>query len=158
MKLNKQIEINILDFLKYGKFDYIKLGQTKEWILNNFPDPDDYSKNIFKYGDIEFHFKDGILFLIFSEYFSNLKLDGGKNINIINWIFNTLNELTLINIIKLLNENGINYTKKEQEWFIELKLERGVKIIFDKIENLNKNNYIMTSIGLIDDENIINKK
>jgi integrase len=31
-KFDKKIEINIFDFFKYGKFDYIKLGQTKEWI------------------------------------------------------------------------------------------------------------------------------
>ena len=155
MKLDKKIDVDILDFLKYGKFDYIKLGQTKDWILNNFPDPDDQSKSILKYGDIEFHFDENILFLIFSEDFNNFELNGGKKINVINWIFNELSELTLINVLKLLNEKDINYKKDENKWFIKIRLESGVELTFDndEIENLNKNNYIMKTIGLIDDEN-----
>ena len=60
MKLETKINIDILDFIKNGKFDYIKLGQTKEWILNNFPDPDilDFKYNIWTYGNIEFHWNE----------------------------------------------------------------------------------------------------
>jgi len=45
MVLSHPITINLLTFFKTGKFDYLKLGKTKEWILNNFPDPDgDFEK------------------------------------------------------------------------------------------------------------------
>ena len=40
MKLKTPIEIDFLGFFKTGKFDCLKLGQSKEWILNNFPNPD----------------------------------------------------------------------------------------------------------------------
>ncbi len=63
MKLPNKIKIDLLDFIKNGKFDYIKLGQTKELILKNFADPDDFSIDflnpnytIWFYGNIEFHF------------------------------------------------------------------------------------------------------
>ena len=40
MQLPRPISIDMLDFLHDGRFDCIEPGQTKEWILNNFPDPD----------------------------------------------------------------------------------------------------------------------
>ena len=40
MQLPRPISIDMLDFLRDGRFDCIEPGQTKEWILNNFPDPD----------------------------------------------------------------------------------------------------------------------
>jgi hypothetical protein len=40
MRPDKKIEIGIFYFFKYGKFDCVKLGQTKEWFLDNFPDAD----------------------------------------------------------------------------------------------------------------------
>ncbi|EHH6118450.1 hypothetical protein J8O47_002069 [Listeria monocytogenes] len=43
MKLNKPVEIEMETFIQKGEFDCIKIGQTKEWILNNFPDPDSIS-------------------------------------------------------------------------------------------------------------------
>ncbi|EHC1583774.1 hypothetical protein JT374_001857, partial [Listeria monocytogenes] len=60
MKLNKPVEIEMETFIQKGEFDCIKIGQTKEWILNNFPDPDSISNighnlYIWLYGNIEFH-------------------------------------------------------------------------------------------------------
>jgi hypothetical protein len=75
MHLKHKITIDLLDFIKYGKFDYIKIGKSKEWIINNFPDPDFLSKSpevynhpIWQYGNIEFHFNNEELFLIYSDY------------------------------------------------------------------------------------------
>lgn len=70
MDIKDKIKIDFLEFFKFGKFDFIKLGQTKEWILNNFPEPDsrfdsEMLKNgcdIWTYGDIEFHFTGQELF------------------------------------------------------------------------------------------------
>ena len=78
MKLAEPIKIDLLSFIKTGKFDCIKLGKTKEWIIHNFPDPDGFSKEIYDcriwlYGNIEFHFrKDATLFLIFSDYIDTM--------------------------------------------------------------------------------------
>ena len=61
MKFNQTIEINFKSFFLEGNFDCIRIGENKEWILNNFPDPDNfndmnYSMSIWTYGSIEFHF------------------------------------------------------------------------------------------------------
>jgi hypothetical protein len=157
MKFDKKIEINIFDFFKYGKFDYIKLGQTKEWILNNFPDADSQYENkpfdILKYGNIEFHFHKNILFLIFSEEFDDF--NGGKNLIIDKWILANPNELKLLNVLKKLNENNIDYEKKEDNLGIKLKLESGIELTFENtndIEKLNKNYYELTTFGLYNKE------
>lgn len=39
MILKEPIEIDFVEFFKTGKFDHLKLGQTKDWILTHFPDP-----------------------------------------------------------------------------------------------------------------------
>jgi len=76
--LERPVVVDLYDFIIKGAFDCIKIGQTKEWILNNFPDPDDVENgfhmtkkgSIWTYGNIEFHFSDNILFLIFCDNFS----------------------------------------------------------------------------------------
>ncbi len=118
MKLKSPITINFLDFFKRGKFDFIKLGQTKEWILNNFPDPDDYNTEfikrkfaIWRYGNIEFHFNDSNeLFLIYSDYISTL--NGGKNLLLEKWILTDYNKLKLSHVLAELNKESIDYKKK----------------------------------------------
>jgi hypothetical protein len=157
MKFDKKIEISIFDFFKYGKFDCITLGQTKEWISNNFPDADSEYQNeafcILKYGDIEFHFHKNILFLIFSEEFDNF--NGGKNLIIDKWILEKPKELKLLNVLAKLNENDIDYEKREDNLGIKLKLESGIELTFENnndIENLNKNHYELTTFGLFNKE------
>ena len=158
MKSKNELNIKLLDFFKYGEFDCIKLGQTKEWILNNFPEPDsqeevgmDIMCEIWKYGSIEFHFTENkILFLIFSDAWFN-KFEEAKNIKIDKWIFKNIKKLNLINVIKIFNENEINYQKIEDKLKIKLKLESDIEITFENIKNankLNKNKYIITSFGL----------
>jgi hypothetical protein len=155
MQLDKKIEINLFDFFKFGKFDYIKLGQTKEWILNNFPNPDsrwnDESNGIWTYGNIEFHFHRNILFLIFCENFKNF--NAGNNIIIDKWLLKRLNKLKLINILEKLNTNNIDYTKTEDKLGIKLTLESKIELTFENIndiENLDKNNYELSTFGLFD--------
>jgi hypothetical protein len=81
MKLTDPINIDLLEFFKTGKFDYLKLGQNKKWILDNFADPDEVFQNnyeapIWLYGNVELHFRnDETLFLIYSDYIDSL--DGG---------------------------------------------------------------------------------
>ena len=55
------IHIDFLEFIKTGRFNCIKLGQKKDYILNNFPKPnnvwnDESENGIWLYGNIEFHF------------------------------------------------------------------------------------------------------
>ncbi len=135
MKLNEPIEIDFYKFLKDGTFDYIKIGQSKEWIINNFPDPDGYSSvaykyNIWTYGNLEFHF-DGSerLYLIYSDYLRTL--DGGNNLKLNKWIFDNVDELTLIHVLSELNNAGIDYIKKTWQNIVFLRLSSNVELTFE---------------------------
>lgn len=111
MKLNERIKIDLLEFFRTGKFDYLKPGQTKQWIINNFPDPDDkfdYNAPIWVYGDIELHFNgEDKLFLIYSDYIDTL--DGGNSLALDKWIFKEPEKLTLEYVIEHLNIERIGF-------------------------------------------------
>jgi len=99
------------DFVKNGKFDCIKIGQTKEYILHNFPDPDigglsmSHKDNIWVYGSFEFFFYKNILTQIYCE---DLALFGGEGLKIDKWIFGK--PLTLLETVKELNCNIIDFS------------------------------------------------
>jgi hypothetical protein len=113
MKLSSPLDIDLLEFIRTGKFDYIKIGQTKEWISNNFPDPDlmykdNYESPIWFYGNIEFHFhEDETLFLIYSDYIETLT--GGDNLKLNKWIFNEPDKLTIENVTHHLTKQRIAF-------------------------------------------------
>lgn len=120
MIFSNSININILEFIRAGHFDYIKPGHTKAWILNNFPDPDDIgigdnvrTAKIWFYGNIELHFDKEELSLIYSD--SIIDLDGGKSLEINKWIFNDSTRLSLSKFINELNIEGIDFYKKTEE-------------------------------------------
>lgn len=116
MKLIEPIDIDLFAFIKMGEFGCIKLGQTKEWILNNFPDPDEihkdnYDSPIWFYGNIEFHFYDNeTLFLIYSDYMDTLT--GGQSLRLRKWIFDEPEKLTIKNIIRHLAKERIAFELK----------------------------------------------
>lgn len=103
MPHTKLLDIDLLSFITSGKFHCIKLGQTKEWITNNFSDPDEtykdnYNSPIWFYGNVEFHFDENeILFLIYSDHIDTL--NGGQSIRLQKWIFNDPENLTLGNVV-----------------------------------------------------------
>ena len=113
MTITEPLDIDLLTFIKTGKFDSIKLGQTKEWIINNFPDPDEmytdnYNSPIWLYGNIEFHFHDDeTLFLIYSDYIETL--NGGQNLRLQKWIFEEPQKLTLENVTRHLIKERIAF-------------------------------------------------
>lgn len=158
MEVKQKITIDFFEFFKTGKFDYIKLGQTKEWILNNFPEPDsrfggEMLKNgfdIWTYGDIEFHFAEQELFLIFSDHFSTLK--GGKKLKLVKWILSDISKLNLMYVLTELNANNIDYKKKTDNLSVVLRLNSGVELTFENInetENLSSNEFQMVAFGLV---------
>ena len=131
MKLTNPIEINFFDVIKYGKFDYIKLGQTKEWILNNFPNPDEFDEsdrffmtkkcNIWTYGDLEFFFnKQNELYMIYCDSFNGLngdkwvsnEINGGVFLRLDKWIFEKVRKLTLPFVIENFLINDIDFVTK----------------------------------------------
>jgi hypothetical protein len=117
MKINHPVNIDLLTFFKTGAFDYLKLGQTKKQIINNFPDPDDmfpdsYNTPVWFYGNIELHFHDDdeTLYLIYSDYIDDL--DGGESLQLEKWILNEPEKLTLEYVIHQLNKERIEFSLK----------------------------------------------
>ncbi len=118
MKLKNPIQINLKDFFQKGQFDCIKTGKTKEWILNNFPDPDNFDHslfmskkcNIWTYGALEFHFDLDELFLIWCDNLPYLK--NSKSIKYEKWILEDLSKMTLLEVQKILNSEKSNYSVK----------------------------------------------
>lgn len=138
MKLPTKINIDFLAFIKHGTFDYIKLGQTKEWILNNFPDPDGFSEDflhpkyaIWTYGNIELHFnKQNILFLIYCDHLH--ELDGGESLDLKAWILEDHSKLNLAYVQNQLNKEDIDYCKSGNQFIITLSTRAGVELGFSR--------------------------
>lgn len=163
MKIKQKITIDFLEFFKKGKFDYIKLGQARDWILNNFPDPDTrYASermkkgdiDIWTYGNIEFHFFNNELIMIFSDHFNNAKLSGGKHIKIKPWIFKDPSKLTLQFVLAELNNQNIDFKKKTDNLGILLRLQSGIELTFENWEDIdgcNSNDFRLTSFSLIEE-------
>ena len=159
MTLKEPIEIDFLTFFKTGKFNYIKLGQTKEWILNNFPDPDNFDNsflnekfNIWTYGGIEFHFDKNILYLIYSDYWYEGKLKDVDVLKLKKWIFNDIDKLNLRFVLETLNTHNIDYKKKTDNLGVLLRLNSGVEFTFENIndiENLDSNKFHISSFAFV---------
>ena len=162
MKFANPIEISFFDLIKHGKFDYIKLGKTKEWILNNFPNPDEFEENdnffmtkkcnIWTYGDIEFFFNEkNELYMIFCDSFNGIgagnkwlshEIDGGASLQLDKWIFEKVRKLTLPYVIENFLINNIDFTTKcnQTTRSIELKTTNNtVSLHFDTIEEKKTN-------------------
>lgn len=142
------LHIDILNFLKTGNFDVIRIGQSKGWIADNFPKPDSVwdtdEGSIWSYGNIELHFNENELFMIYSDHFNTEKLHAGEHISLNNWIFDRPRSLTLKNVIQALNTEHIDFQKTTNELNITLTFSSGVVLYFENhkdIENLDPNKY-----------------
>jgi len=109
MKFSVPIELDMEVFITKGKLDCIQIGQTKEWILNNFPAPDNrYDKDrIWNYGSFEFHFSKNQLSTIFC---GDLSLTDSDCIQINKWILDEC--VTLSKFIAVLNNNRIDFRSR----------------------------------------------
>ncbi len=138
MKLKDKIIIDFEEFFSTGRFDFLKLGKTKEWVINNFPDPDGfdeypqiYKDDIWRYGNIELHFHKEKLFLIFSDYIHDLK--GGEALQLNKWFLQNTDRLKLSDVISELNGKQIDFqkiTNKTVNGFLNLVLKSGVSLGF----------------------------
>jgi len=159
MKLKAPITIDFLEFFKTGEFDCLKIGQTKEWVINNFLAPDCYDAsflteevNIWTYRDIELFFENKELYLIYSDHWYDGKLTGGKWLMLNKWIFNDIQQLSLSFVLKALNTHNIDYKKKTDILGVLLRLNSGVELTFENVsdvEGLDTNDFHITSFGLV---------
>lgn len=172
MELKHQIDISMRDFILFGKFDYIKLGKSKNWILNHFPKPDDWTADFslekapfWRYGTIEFHFTDDNLSMIFTDNITTL--NGGEKLSLDLWVLENGHQPTLAEVINELNNSKINYTVNNQIPFAKDKIwegrskiivnESGVELIFDSPEEYinpgiptdNSHEFTLTAIDLV---------
>lgn len=158
MEINHKIELNMFEFLTNGKFDCIELGQSQEWILNHFPEPDNHDRryligsNIWLYGKIEFHFSDNRLYQIFSDHlqsdYMGRKFHAGEHFTVKTWIFKQPKKLTLDYVMRKFVKLNIDFEKQTNPYSIDLILKSGVKLIFQNLNehtNRNPNRYLMTA-------------
>jgi len=119
VKLNDPVPVKMRDFVLNGIFDCIELGQTKEWILNNFPDPDDWDGNlgweIWRYGLFEFHFTGNILDAIFCDSFYEFatgewSLNAGPSIVVEPWVFADPSKMGLVDVIRTLIRESADFS------------------------------------------------
>lgn len=88
------MEAKLKEFVENGNLGFLNLGMRKLEIKQKLGKPEDWEigkndyqkSNIWKYGDIELHFKEDKLEMIFIDNFDNLT--GGKKIKLDCWIIN----------------------------------------------------------------------
>lgn len=159
MTFNHPIPVSLRDFICSGKFDCIKPGQTKEWIISNFPDPDDFAPEflsreypIWTYGDFEFHFnKQNELFLLFTERLDTL--EAGESITLDKWFLTDYSGMTLDFILAKLNNEELDYHKTSDRFSVVVQVKSGVKFTFAKdpvTGYSSENTLLLTSLSLID--------
>lgn len=166
MLLKESIDIDLYKFITEGTFDCIKIGQNKEWILNNFPDPDyqddmGHDCYIWSYGNLEFHFEGDELFLIWCDNF--IQLDAGKHINLQPWVFQDLHkeDISLTKFINLLNADKISHIiyhdHKIQNAIVRI-LKSNAEIYFDypvekEYEAVSGDDFYLVGFGLSRESN-----
>ena len=137
MKLNHKLEIDLKQFIRTGKFDYLKLGMTKEEVLKTLPEPEDHSgwdfmkSNIWYYGNFELHFKEDQLFMMFTDHINSI--DGGATFKVDTWIIGKPEENRLINFMVVLIREKIDFVKitNIMGQVILKGIDTGIKLVFD---------------------------
>jgi hypothetical protein len=113
---------------------FIKLGQTKAWILSNFPDSDDFTPDmltarwaIWTYDRLEFHFDaDNRVTAIYTDYLA--ELPHNTRLRVKPWIFAHVAQLTLLYVLRELNEEGIDYEKQTGSLGVCLRLRSDLRL------------------------------
>ena len=146
MHINHKIKIDLREFFKYGKFDYLQIGQTKEWIHNNFPAPDEEYEDIWRYGNLELYFTDDRLVQISTQSIESIS--GGEKLQLETWIFEQPELLTLHYVLSQLLVERIEFEVKHSmtayncQTSVRL-LESGIFLSFqplqpDKVDDVTK--------------------
>ncbi|MBF0715674.1 hypothetical protein [Gemelliphila palaticanis] len=137
-------KISILDFLKTGKFGVIELGFSK-WKVMSFLGENIEINNlinteILKYGDIEFHFSNDELIMIFCDSlrFLDKDLNVGDEIDFDAWIFQKSKVYSFQKVVHELKIEKMLFVVQERNNKIKIILKSGVILIFEKESKENK--------------------
>jgi hypothetical protein len=179
----KKIEIDILNVFKTGVFHNLKGGETREWIMYNFVEPDYVvdgetwkDSNFWRYGNIDFFLEDDKLKEICVRSLN--PLIGGKSFKINKWIIKEPEKLTVKFVIeKLLSERidfTIMHTVKQYQCQASIGLiKSSVFLIFQpkqpeesechfdwvdhKMRLINPNDYILGGFSIFENLNYFNE-
>ncbi len=160
-EIDRKVEINILAFVKDGKFDVLKTGQTRDWVLNNFPIPDDFDNGesykhgefeIFNYGDFELHFFRDTLYLIFADYKG--AINAGTSLLLTHkWIFEKdTSDLNFPYVIEALKKENIDFTTQKNDtlYSVTLHLKSKVDLHFESDNSYELQNYHFVAFWITD--------
>jgi hypothetical protein len=153
----EKFKLDILHFVSTGNFCNIDFGITKDKLISIGLTPDNWldertieTSGLWRFGNIEFYFDDtNRLTSIFSDYVAD-KLDGGEQIQIINYWLLKRRKITLQRTIEELLSLKIDFNKRlVNPGFIQLDLNSGVYFLFDFEKDLSdrQNIWTMTAIG-----------
>ena len=167
MKVKHKIEINMFEFVRDGKFDYIKIGQTTEWIFHNFPSPDGWEDaelhvlelfSIWCYGTIELHFEEKRLSSIFCDDFTTYDEDtdevhnhwnAGTLIDLDLWIFDDVKKLNLSYVMGILNQHQISFSVIHSDLNVVIRiLKSNVELVFEIEPEIDANSFQMSAFSL----------
>lgn len=140
--LNHKINIDMFEFIRSGRFDYLKTGMTKEEVLQTIPEPEGWTESrkknsmmksdCWRYGTIDLLFADNKLKHIFTDYITGL--DGGEYFTILPWILNGKKAPDLMTIMGIFIKEKIAFTidyKKGLDYLLSLTvLESKVELLF----------------------------
>jgi len=154
------MQVNITELIENGIFGFIKIGDSKQDLLNNQLTPESWLRDynidnspIWRYGNIDFHFTDSnILTSITNNYVT--EINGGKPIQIIDrWIFKENNNPTLKEALDYLSLLGLDYKKETNNLnIINIELKNGVFFSFENLESeqdeAHYSNYKITVLGI----------
>lgn len=93
---------------------------------------------ILKYGDIEFHFSDDELVMIFCDSLKFLyeDLNVGTAIDFDAWIFKKQRVYSFQEVVQELKKENINYSVQKSNDSVEMLLESGVRLIYEYDDTL----------------------
>lgn len=108
------LSVSFKGLILQEKFECVKLGATKEWLSRNFPEPDGYlsdetaeTSNVWRYGNLEFHFYKDILYMIFTDYVESV--DGGPKLDLDPWILKSDEPSFFMDWVQLLNRENRDF-------------------------------------------------
>lgn len=151
--------LKLKDFILYGMFEIIQLGQTKNEILEKFIKPESIEElnggfSILAYGTVELHFFNNKLILIWCD---NLQyIDSYSQLKVDKWILNEPNKLTVSFVMDTLHYEKIDYNIKHNDKLknsiIKIK-KSNVTLWFEILDNdfypyLEPSKYELVAIGL----------
>jgi hypothetical protein len=160
--LNHPIRIDFLDFLKTGKFDYLKLGQTIQEVEQILPLPDEkveehkaFDLISWRYAELVLNFRKQKLADL-RLYAATDRINFGDAFKVYPWIFERPDQLSMEQVILSLTRAKIDFMLFQPERYDPyiFCLKAGVRIDFwDNFEEERpRNEYLLSKMSWLGSE------